>query len=126
MNVIYLWTNGNHVTYLAETLELEGYGCGVIDVHGKLENGNGHSYYLCCDMTEDVFVNNIKLPVLRQIRTNSKDFISSQINHVIWLKITRSTISKIRLYICNEKGDVQSFKGRGLFCTLLLIPNKKR
>lgn len=125
MNALYLWTNGDSVTTLAETIEIEGYGCALFDVHGQLKEASpSKPYYLCSDISDDVFVNNIKLPVLRQLKLNSKGFVTNEIEKPIWITVTRRSISKIRLYLCDDEGNIFSFKGRGLYCTLLLVPHK--
>lgn len=125
MNALYLWTDGDTVTTLAETLEIEGYGCALFDIHGQLKDASPTKpYYLCSDISNDVFVGNTKLPVLRQLKLNGKGFVTNSIEKPIWIEVTRRSISKLRLYLCDEIGNVFSFKGRGLYCTLLLVPNK--
>lgn len=125
MNAVYLWTKGDSTTSLAEPLEVDRYGCSLFEVHGKLETKDfSKPFFLCSDITQDVYVYGGKLPVLRQLKLNSKGFIVNDIQRPIWLTVTRTTISQIRLFICDEIGNVQSFGGKGLYCTLLLIPNK--
>lgn len=122
--ILYLWTNGDDITQLSETLEVEGYGCGVLDITGKLPQLNSNNvYYLCCNFVEDSFVNKTRLPVLRQIRVNSKGGIQSDVGHVIWIPIIRTSLSNVRLYITDEEGKIISVGGRGLNSTLLFIPN---
>lgn len=130
MNALYLKTNGDTVATLAETLELEGYGVGVIEMYGKIivENkSHGDPLFLCSDINQDSYVENIKLPVLREIRRNQKNgFVNNNINKIIWLKVTRRSISKIRLYICDAKGNIVSLKNKDLHCTLLFIPDRTK
>lgn len=122
--IVYLWTNGDHITNLSETLEVEGYGCGILDISGKLPQLNANDvYYLCCDFIEDSFVNSTRLPVLREIRVNSKGGIQSDVGHVIWIPVTRTSLSYARLYITDHNGKIISLGGRGLYSTLLFIPN---
>ena len=60
------------------------------------------------------------------LKTNpSGGIINNSIHKVIWLEITRRAISKIRLYICDEKGKLVSLNDKPLYCTLLFIPNRK-
>lgn len=125
MNALFLTTQGDSVTTLAETLEIEGYGCALIEVYGRLSISDlSEELFLCSDITEDVFVNTVKLPVLRRLKMNSKGLITNTIEKPIWLTVTRQAISKVRLFICNGQGDIKTFSGRGLYCTLLLIPNR--
>lgn len=128
MTTLYVWTVGDTVTTLAETIDVTGYYCSLWDVHGKLDDlktdkpiDNSKPYYLCSDFCADVFVNNITLPVLRQLRFNGKGSVQSEVNLPIWNEVIRRHISKMRLYICDEKGNILSFKGKGLYCTLKLV-----
>ena len=50
---------------LATPLEVEGYGVGVIEMNGRVRNGFKDSFYLCCDICEESYVNNTKMPILR-------------------------------------------------------------
>lgn len=122
---LYLNCSGDSVTYLAETLEIEGYGCGLIDVQGRLvtEKKVNESLFLCCDFCEDSFVDESKLPILRQMKKNQNNVSIKDINHVVWVKISRYSIRKVRLYICDKFGNIPSFKSGSLQCSLLLIPS---
>lgn len=125
MNAVYLWTNGDTTTSLAQTIEVDRYGCSLFEIHGKLDVTNySEPYFLCSDVSQDVFVYDTKLPVLRQIKLNSKGFIVNDLTRPIWLNVTRPSISQIRLFICDRHGKIHSFTGKGLYCTLLFIPNK--
>jgi hypothetical protein len=119
---MYLETHGDTIIPLAERVELEGYCVGVVEIHGSIKksNNSGKPYYLCADITEDVFVNSCKLPVLCQISLKSNGVINSQVTkNVNWLRISRRSMDKIRLYICDEKGKVISFTDKGVYCTLV-------
>lgn len=128
MNAVYAWTNGDTITNLAETLEIEGFGVGLIEIYGrpkldiKYKNKN---LFLCSDITQDTYVGNMKLPVLRMLTTNSQgSVITKDINKVIWLKVTRRSINYLRLYICDDKGELVSLGNKRLNCTLLFIPDR--
>ena len=122
MNAVYLTTDGDKTTELPIPLEVEGYGCGVIEMTGKIKNGFRDRLFLCCDICEESYVNGIRLPVLRYLSRNSNGVINKQIDHVIWLRVMRPTISSIRLYIADESGQIVSVDGNKLNCTLLFIP----
>lgn len=122
MNAVYLTTDGDKTTELPIPLEVEGYGCGVIEMTGKIKNGFRDRLFLCCDICEESYVNGIRLPVLRYLSRNSNGVINKQIDHVIWLRVMRPTISSIRLYIADESGQIVSVEGNKLNCTLLFIP----
>lgn len=119
--MIHLWTNGDNTTTLAESVFTSECCVGVTHLSGKLQLPDSWSMkplYLCCDFIHPVYVRNIKLPVLSQITTNSKGFVTTSIHHVTWLKCKRDELKRPRLYICNEKGDILTFEGRGIYCTL--------
>ena len=123
MNAVYLTTNGDTTTILPIPLEVESYGCGVIEMTGKVQNGFNHLLYLCCDICEESNVGNIKIPVLQFINRNQQNgLVNKTIDHVIWLRVMRPTISSIRLYIADEQGKVVSVEDNQLHCTLLFIP----
>ena len=60
MNAVYLTRSGDTATHLPLPIEVEGYGCGVSEVIGKVQNGFGHPLYLCRDICEESTVENIK------------------------------------------------------------------
>ena len=128
MKVIYLTTNGDTTTILPYPLEVQGYGCGVFEMDGKISlpksGGNANrnnGLFLCCNIVEESFVGNIKMPVLRYIKRKNAN-VSSEIQNVIWLKVMRPTISSIRLYITDEHGEIVSLPRNYLSCTLLFTP----
>lgn len=121
MPVIHLWTDGDHTTALAEPVFIEGYCVGVVSIHGKINLPRSwvlKPLFLCCDFIEPVYMQNLKLPILTQFTTNAKGFVNSSIGHVTWLKTRTDTLTHIRLYICNDKGESLTFGGRGIYCTL--------
>ena len=67
---------------------------------------------------------NIKLPVLRCIKRKQTGIVYIDINHVIWLQVIRPNINSIRLYIANEKGEINTGEKSKLKCTLVLTPPK--
>ena len=137
MKCIHLETKGESFTNLPETLDVYNYGCGVIQLQGKLnsqkksdehrvndEYHNNRDLFLCCDIVEDSYVGNIKVPVLRHFTRNGSGVIDTKIQNVIWLKVERTDISRIKLYLTDRKGEIVSFDKGHLTCTLLFIPNK--
>lgn len=176
MNAVYLSTNGDSVTRIATTLKGENYGCGVVEMYGKIFDSlkeevinepmeqdtidtqvaeetdvnedikhdefkekrrkkrskitkkinKDRDLYLCCNIIEESFVNNVKLPVLRYLKRNSSGFINSNIDHIIWLNVIRPEINEIRLYITDNTGKVISVPKNKLSCTLLFIPIHNR
>ena len=120
---LYLSCSGDSVVYLPETIEIDGYSCGLIEVQGRLitEKKIFEPLFMCCDFCEDSFIDNNKLPILRQMKRNQSVVSTKDINHVIWVKVNRHSIRKIRLYICDKLGNVPSFKSGSLQCSLQLI-----
>ena len=47
------------------------------------------------------------MPIIRQIYRTQGGTISNNINHIMWIKLTRHSISKIRLYIADVSGNLQ-------------------
>lgn len=136
MKAVYLTTDGDTTTVLPFPIEAHNYGCGVIEMNGKLfvpkdrnnqdnnRKDNNENLYLCCNMVEDSFVGNIKMPVLRTIKRKN-GVVSGIIHKVIWLKVMRPTISNIRLYITDEKGNIVSLNRNKLNCTLLFVKDPR-
>ena len=147
MQAVYLTTNGDTTTILSTPLEVQGYGCGVLELNGKvtvpkrLLKGNKSqtlpdkvedeeevaadekctdNLYLCSDIVEESDVGSIKMPVLRYLKR--KNGIPVEISNVIWLQVMRPSISRIRLYIADETGKILSLPKNTLNCTLLFIP----
>ena len=65
MKVVYISMTGDDTVELATPLEVEGYGVGVIEMNGTVQNGLKDSLYLCCDICKESYVNNTKMPILR-------------------------------------------------------------
>ena len=125
MNALYLSTNGDSITQLPTPLEIQGYGCGVIEMTGKVYHNAKEPIYLCSDICEESFVGQNKMPVLRRIIRGVSGIVNTNIHNVIWLRVMRPTISSIRLYISNSKGEIISLGREELNCTLLFIPKQK-
>ena len=123
MKAVYLSTEGDSTTELPLPLEVEGYGCGVVEISGKF-NSKKEDLFLCSDICEESFVGNNRLPILRALERRPNGVIINQIHNVIWLKVMRPHISSIRLYIANEYGDIATLGKNKLNCTLLFIPPK--
>ena len=61
-------------------------------------------------MCEQSFIDGTKMPILRMLDRYSNGEIKNQINHVIWLKVMRPTISSVRLYIADRNGKIFQLK----------------
>lgn len=137
MIAIYLSTDGDEKISLPNSLDLENYGCAVVEMSGEIKvfdtDGDGNqkkvkideTLYLCCDIVEDSVLMNTKLPILRSIYVNSKNSkINKPIENLIWLNVKRPKIDHIRLYITDKTGIPVSLSKSKLECTLLFIPRK--
>ena len=108
MIALYLSTKGDTITQLPTPLEIQGYGCGVIEMTGKVFHNVKEPIYLCCDICEESFVEKSKMPVLCRIKQGASRIVNSNIHNVIWLRVMRLTINSVRLYIYQME-QVKSF-----------------
>ena len=91
-------------------LELSENVVGLINLTGHVQSRDERRkspLYLCCDICEESNVSNTVMPIIRQIFRSQGGTISNNINHVMWIKITRNSVSKIRLYIADVTGNLQ-------------------
>ena len=102
MKTLYLSTNGDTTTVFPFPLEIQNYGCALIDMNGRITspkidtNGPCDNLYLCCNIVEESLVGNIKMPILQTIIRRNNIVSPGQIHNVIWLKVIRPSISSIR------------------------------
>ena len=75
--------------------------------------------YLCCDVCEDSNTANVKMPVLRQIMRSQGGNISSSINNIFWIEVTRNNIKSLRIYIADVDGQLQPLSNCSLNGTLI-------
>ena len=122
--ILYLDTDGDTLINYEVPLEYESYGIGLIDVQGKIKVQSNNDLFLCCDIIEESYVGNEKLPVLYRLDKDENGKIDCNIYKVLYLRIIRPVISSIRLYICDKKGKIVSLPKNYLRCTLLIIPPK--
>ena len=121
MKALYLSTTGDNTLELPLPLEVEGFGCGLIELSGRVESPK-EDLFLCCDICEESFSGLTMMPILRNLKRKANGFINNELHHVIWLRVMRPHISSIRLYIANKSGDIITLPKNYLTCTLLFIP----
>lgn len=130
MNVLYLSTSGDDTIVLPNPLEFYDR-CALVEINGKisprkkngnLKDSNNNNLYLCCNIVEESLVGKVKMPVLRVINRKNGTIIN-EINNLLWLKVMRPNILSIRLYICDEFGEIVSVARNKLNCTLVFEPN---
>jgi len=107
MKVLFLQTTGDTLTNLPIPLDTTEYVSDSV-------------FYLCCNFCEDSIVGTLKLPVLRQIKTNKYGKIEKLQPLIYWLKVTQRRLASIRLFITDENGQITSFDENPLSCTVLL------
>ncbi len=124
MQLLHFDINKDTTFHLQETLEIERYRCGVVKLHGELISNTPkrQTLYLCSDLCQDSHVNESKMRALRQFVLFGNGQVDPQIDLPIWLPVVRRSITSIRMYICDTQGEILSFQGEGLHCTLVLIP----
>ena len=123
MKALYLSTKGDDTIDLPVPLEVENYLCSIVEMSGKV-NTLKEDLFLCCDICKESFMGEIMMPVLRSIKRKANGMVNNDINHVIWLRVMRTHISNIHLYISDEYGEIKTVDKNKLKCTLLFIPPK--
>ena len=135
MHAVHLSTNGDTTTILSTPLEVQGYGCGVFELDGKVivpkrllktnkpqqpaeeeEDVNNGSQVIPVD---EGYTDNLYLcsDIVEESDVGSikmsvlrylkrKNGIPTEINNVIWLQVMRPSISSIRLYIADETENI--------------------
>ena len=101
-------------------LELSENEVGLLDLTGRIQSRDEKkkSLYLCCDICEESNVSDTVMPIIRQIFCSQGGTVSNNLNHVMWIKLTRYSISKIRLYIADVSGNLQPLANCNLNGTL--------
>ena len=122
MKALFLSTSGDNTIDLPLPLEVEGYGCGIIEINGRIDSLKSEQLFLCCVICEESFTGKAMMPILRNIKRRTNGIIINEINHMIWLHVMRPHISSIQLYIANKFGDIIALPKNNLKCTLLFIP----
>ena len=103
-------------------IEVYNHVIGLGELTGQVQSKNERKktpLYLCCDVCDESNVQDMKMPVLRQIIRSQGGNITSTLNNMIWLKVNRSTVKRIRLYIADINGELQSLSNCLLNGTLL-------
>ena len=129
MNVIYaaMWSANQQMT-LPVSLNVEGQGCALFEITGKVSPYTDRPLFLCADFLENSIMGETQqLPVLRRI-TLIKDkegkgaTIEQIFSKMLWLPTNRSPVEEIRLYITDERGNPAPFNECSVSCTLVCIP----
>lgn len=133
MEAIYLSINEpDQVLILPTTLNLEEYGCALVEAGGTFEPYSGRPLFLCCDFVRPSVVGSRLLPVLRRLpvaRLKKNDGktvgkFDGSFEKMLWFPLTRSELGEVRLYITDKRGERVSFDRINLNCTLVCIPKQ--
>lgn len=132
MNCLYLSMDSpNQWHSLPETLDMAEYECALFEVSGRVSPLPKQSLFICADFIQSSIVGENTIPVLRRVQftRNGPDGKAGTLrkifNKMLWLRVSRSPVSEVRLYITDEHGDVPAFESCSLSCTLVCIPHKR-
>lgn len=118
-----------HKLKLPKKLFLKGYVCGVFEIKATIEpHQNLGNLFLCSNFSKEIIVNELCLPVLREINwfsdnTRNRATCNEKFDKILWHSLDRDEIEEIQIYICNEKGQIPSFDSVQLSCMLVFIPS---
>ncbi len=130
MNAIYAtMTSANQFLALPVQINVGNTGCALFEAVGSVSPPINDPLFICVDFIESSMVGDLMLPILRRITLEVQDdgksaVIDELFNKMLWLPINRSPITEIRVYICDEQGNIPSFKSCHLSCTLVCIPER--
>ena len=104
-------TSTDFYIQLPETVRLSGKGwyCALLQCRANISN----TYYLCCDICDTSIVDNMRLPVLRQISRRTAHF-----EKLIYVPVIRSEFNTIHIYILNGEGELVSVIPGTVSCVL--------
>ena len=75
MKALFLSTSGDNTLDLPLPLEVEGYGCGIIEISGQIDSLKSEQLFLCCDICEESFTGKTMMPILRNIKRRTNGII---------------------------------------------------
>jgi len=77
-----------------------------------------HRVYVCCDLVDQSYVKETSLPVLQSIDIDADEKVDLIFNPSYYLKINRQDLSRIQIFIRDDKLNPCRFKVDRLYCTL--------
>ena len=131
MNVIYVeMSSSNQRVTLPKTHDMEGKGCALFEISGRVAPYTDMPLFLCVDFIEESTVGGKTLPILRRIQLipddESPEASIDQVFHkMLWLPTSRDRVDELRVYISDEHGNIRSFDYCQISCTLVCIPHVK-
>ena len=102
--------------HLPHPLQLEGeWECGLVQF--EYVTSSDTPYYVCCDIVNESYVGDYKLPVLRRVRTTGRK-PSTQFNSVNYVSLKSHDFDSIRVYLRNWRNAPALRVRAGTHCTL--------
>ncbi len=105
-------TSSDFTIQLSEAVHLEGdWSCGLVEF--QLFGQPRDPLYVCCDLVEENFTGEFKLPVLRRVRLKTTQFAQ-----VTYLPIKIRDFNTVRIYLKTSNNLNPSPKVEHTYCTL--------
>lgn len=121
-------TQETHKLRLPKKLYVKSFVCGVFELKCTIEpHQNLGDLFLCSNFTREIIVDDICLPVLREINWHSntstnRAVCNEKFSKILWHSLERDEMEEIQLYISNKHGQIPSFQSLQLSCLLVFIP----
>ena len=113
-------------------LDMEGKGCTLFDIRGKVKPFTNEPLFLCTNFIESSMVgSNKQMPILHKINllkdelTGGGGIIDPMYNQILWLPTNHSPLKEIRLHISDRHGRFAPLVDCNIDCTLVFIPHTK-
>ena len=113
------------------SLDMEGKGCALFDIRGKVKPFTNEPLFLCTDFVVSSMVgSNKQMSVLCNINLLKDEstgcgIIDPIYNKILWLPTNRSPLKEIRVYISYRHGRLAPLVDCNIDCTLVFIPHIK-
>ena len=108
-------------------LDMEGKGCALFDIRGKVKPFTNEPLFLCADFVEPSMVgNNKQMPILcninlLKVELTGGGIIDPMYNKILWLPTNHSPLKEIQLHICDRHGRFAPLVDCTIDCTLVFI-----
>ena len=126
MNCIYVFMCSiNEKVTFPIPLDMEGKGCALFDIRGKVKPFTNEPLFLCTDFVESSMVgSNKQMPILCNINLLKDEstgcgIIDPIYNKILWLPTNRTPLKEIRLYISDRHGRFAPLVDCNIDCTLV-------
>ena len=112
-------------------LDMEGKGCILFDIRGKVKPFTNKPHFLCADFIKSSMVgSNKQMPILCKINllkdeSTGGGIIDPIYNKILWLPTNCSPLKEIQLYISDRHGRSAPLVDCNIDCTLVFIPHTK-